>query len=448
MDDLLFARGQMALSLAFHIIFAAIGVAMPVLMVMADVMYRRTRDPEWLAVNKAWAKGVAVFFAVGAVSGTVLSFELGLLFPGFMRHAGAIIGMPFSLEGFAFFLEAIFLGLYLYGRDKLPAGLHLAAGVGVALAGLASLVFVMFVNAWMNAPVGYSLDPVTGRLAGVDALAGMRSPFAAHEILHMAFATYMATGLGAAAIHAAILLRRGAIAGASPSSPAAANASFHRKALGAALVMAIPAILAQPLLGHFAGQQVARLQPMKLAAMEGHFETGPRAPLRIGGIVDTQARETTLAIEIPGGLSFIAFDDPDAVVQGLEDFPEADWPSPIVHYAHQVMIGIGFSAAGLAVLIVFLYVRGRRRGLRGPPDSKWLLRALVLFGPLGFVAIEAGWTVTEVGRQPWVIYGVLRTADAVTPMPGLIVPFATFTLLYLGLTVAVVAILRRQIGKT
>jgi cytochrome bd ubiquinol oxidase subunit I len=433
-DDLLIARGQMALSLAFHIVFAAIGVAVPVLMVIADVMHRRTRDPEWLAINKAWAKGTAVFFAVGAVSGTVLSFELGLLFPSFMRHAGAIVGMPFSLEGFAFFLEAIFLGLYLYGRERLPARLHLAAGVGVAVAGLASLAFVMLVNAWMNAPVGFRVDPATHALVDIDPIAAMTSPFAAHEILHMAAACYMATGLGAATIHAAVLLRRG---------PHGVNASFHRKALGVALALALPATLAQPLIGHIAGGQVARLQPMKLAAMEGQFETEAGAPLRIGGLVDHAARTTRYAIEIPGGLSFIAFDDPGATVRGLDAFPEADWPSPVVHYAHQTMVGIGTLSAGLALVIIALFARRRRL-----PTPPWLLRALVLAGPLAFVAIEAGWTVTEVGRQPWVIYGVLRTAASVTPMRGLIVPFTTFALVYLGLALAASAILLRQVRKT
>jgi cytochrome d ubiquinol oxidase subunit I len=434
-DDLLIARSQMALSLAFHIVFAAIGVAMPVLMVLADVMHRRTRDPEWLAVHKAWAKGTAVFFAVGAVSGTVLSFELGLLFPGFMRHAGAIVGMPFSLEGFAFFLEAIFLGLYLYGRDKLPSRLHLAAGVGVAVAGLASLGFVMLVNAWMNAPVGFRVD-AAGQLVDIDPIAAMRSPFALHEVLHMAAAAYMATGLGAAAIHAAILLRR------------KTDTSFHRKALAIALCVAIPATLAQPLIGHVAGQAVARHQPMKLAAMEGLFETQAHAPLALGGYVDTEARETKYAIHIPGLLSFISFDDTKAVVKGLDAFPEADWPSPVVHYAHQVMVGIGTLCAGLAAFAIFVWWRSRKRGGLSIHEHPWLLRGLVLTGPLGFIAIEAGWVVTEVGRQPWVIYDVLRTSASVTPMPGLIVPFVTFTLLYLGLSVAVVAIIARQVRKT
>jgi cytochrome d ubiquinol oxidase subunit I len=216
--------------------------------------------------------------------------------------------------------------------------------------------------------------------------------------------------------------------------------------------MAVPATLAQPLLGHIAGGEVARLQPMKLAAMEGQFRTEAHAPLRIGGIVDHAARKTRYAIEIPGGLSFIAFEDFDATVRGLEDFPEADWPSPVVHYAHQIMIGIGMSCAALAAWVVLVFLRKRRRR-RDPtssivPDDRWLLRALVVAGPLGFVAIEAGWTVTEVGRQPWVIYGVLRTAASVTPMHGLVAPFVTFTLLYLGLAAAVVAILRRQVQKT
>src|SRR5690349_3532525 len=174
--DALFARGQMAYSLGFHIIFAAVGIAMPLLMVLAEIRWLRTGDDEYLDLARRWAKGTAVFFAVGAVSGTVLSFELGLLFPGFMKHAGAIVGLPFSLEGFAFFLEAIFLAIYLYGRGRVRPGLHLMAGVGVALSGFASLAFVMCVNAWMNAPVGYQLGE-GGTLVGVDKLAGLGSPF-------------------------------------------------------------------------------------------------------------------------------------------------------------------------------------------------------------------------------------------------------------------------------
>ncbi len=425
MDDLLFARSQMALSLAFHIIFAAVGIAMPVLMVVAEILWLRTRDPEYLALTKAWAKGTAVLFAVGAVSGTVLSFELGLLFPNFMEHAGAIIGMPFSLEGFAFFTEAIFLGLYLYGWKRLPPTLHIVAGVLVALSGLASAVFVTIANAWMNAPRGFRVED--GRFVDIDPMVAMTTPFAVHEVLHMAVAAYAATAFAVAAVHA-IILRR------SPTS------SFHRKALAISFALAIPTALAQPVIGHFAAQEVAVHQPMKLAAMEGQYRTERAAPLRIGGIPDQEGQTTRYAIEIPSGLSWLAFGDRNATIRGLEDIPRADWPHPIVHIAFQIMVALGFYLAFVAAWALVRFVR--RRPLA---DSRLFSWAAIAAGPMGFLAIEAGWTVTEVGRQPWVIYGVMRTADAVTPMPGLVVPFFTITFIYFGLAAAVVLVLWRQV---
>ncbi len=428
MDDLLFARSQMAMSLAFHIVFACAGIAMPALMVLAELRWRRTGDAGYLALTKAWAKGTAVLFAVGAVSGTVLSFELGLLFPTFMKHAGPVFGMPFSLEGFAFFTEAIFLGIYLYGFKKVPPRLHLAAGFGVALSGLLSAVFVVIANAWMNAPAGFRVED--GRFVDIDPIAAMGTPYALHETLHMALAAYAATGFAVAGIHAFLLLRR-------PQSV------FHRRAIALALAVAAPASLLQPAVGHLAAQRVAVHQPMKLAAMEGQFRTEAHAPLRIGGIPDEEARTVRWALEIPSGLSILAFDRPDAVVQGLEEVPEADWPHPIVHYAFQLMVGIGMALAALSAWAAWAFVR--RRAL---PASPWFLRALVVAAPLGMLAVEAGWTVTEVGRQPWVIHGVMRTADAVTPMPGLWAPFLTFTLLYLALAVATALILYRQIAPT
>src|SRR5690242_4096772 len=206
MSDFLFARSQMAMSLAFHIIFAALGIGMPLLMAIAEGMHLRTKQPVYLDLCKRWAKGTAILFAVGAVSGTVLSFELGLLWPGFMEHAGAIIGMPFSLEGFAFFTEAIFLGVYLYGWDRISPRAHLAAGWAVAVSGLASAVFVMIANAWMNAPTGFRW--VDGRAVDVDPIAAMMNPAAFPEVLHMVLAAYASTGLVVAGIHALRLLRQ------------------------------------------------------------------------------------------------------------------------------------------------------------------------------------------------------------------------------------------------
>ena len=429
MPDLLAARSQMAMSLAFHILFAVVGIGMPVLMVVAEGRYRRTGDLICLELARRWAKGTAILFAVGAVSGTVLSFELGLLWPGFMEFAGPVIGMPFSLEGFAFFTEAIFLGVYLYGWDRISPRAHLWAGILVAVSGAASGIFVVIANAWMNAPTG--LDLVSGRVTNVDPIAGMLNPMAFQQTLHMTLASYAATGFAVAGIHAFLLLLE-------------RDNAFHRRALAIALLVGAPAAVLQPISGDLSARAVARYQPAKLAAMESHFETGRHVPLVIGGWPDMEARETRYAIRIPGGLSFLAHRDLDAEVEGLDRTPRADWPNvPIVHTAFQVMVGLGTFMALVGVwagLIAF-----RRRD---PCASTWFLRTLALAGPMGFVAIEAGWTVTEVGRQPWIVYGVLRTADAVTPMPGLVIPFIGFTLLYCFLGVIVTWLLYRQIIRS
>lgn len=445
MTDLLAARSQMALSLGFHILFAVAGIAMPLLMVVAEWRALRSGDPLDLALAKRWAKGTAILFAVGAVSGTVLSFELGLLWPGFMGFAGAIIGMPFSLEGFAFFTEAIFLGIYLYGWRRVPPRMHLAAGVVVAVSGAASAVFVVIANAWMNTPVGFRM--VDGKVVDVDPLAAMASPAALPQVLHMILAAYAAIGGVVAGIHALGLLRQ----------PAAAR-PLHRRALRIALWVGGVAALLQPLSGDLLAQAVARNQPEKLAALEGQFHTETAAPLRIGGLPDMASRTTRYALEIPYGLSLLAFHDPHARVQGLLDFPAADWPPvPVIHVCFQVMVACGLLMVGVTLLAPLLHYRNVRRSARrraaglAPADAepldwpRWFLWLVVLASPAGFLAIETGWAVTELGRQPWIIYGVLRTAQAVTPMPGLWAPLLTFTLLYLFLAIMVIILLRRQV---
>src|SRR5687767_8839818 len=231
MSDLLAARSQMAMSLAFHIIFAVVGIAMPVLMVIAERRWQTTGDALYLELAKRWAKGTAILFAVGAVSGTVLSFELGLLWPGFMEYAGAIIGMPFSLEGFAFFTEAIFLGVYLYGWDRISPRAHLTAGILVAVSGTLSGIFVVIANAWMNTPTGFDL--VDGRMVNIDPLAAMMTPAAFPQTLHMTLAAFAATGLAVAGIHALLLLRQ-------PAHP------FHRRALAISLMVGAPAAVLMP----------------------------------------------------------------------------------------------------------------------------------------------------------------------------------------------------------
>src|SRR6266550_390946 len=332
MSDLLAARSQMAVSLAFHIVFAVIGIAMPLMMVLAERRWQVTGHAIYLDLAKRWAKGTAILFAVGAVSGTVLSFELGLLWPRFMAFAGPIIGMPFSLEGFAFFTEAIFLGIYLYGWDRISARAHLWAGVAVA----------------------------------------------------------------------------------------------------------------QPLSVDLSARHIAVHQPVKLAAAEALFRTQPDAPLTLVGWPDVAVQETRFAVEIPYALSLLAFHDPHAVVQGLDAVPRAEWPNvPAVYVSFRVMVAVGTYLALVALWAAWL--AWRRADLA---HNRWLLRAVALATPMGFIAVEAGWMVTELGRQPWVIYGVLKTQDAVTPMPGLVVPFVTFTLLYCFLGVIVVWLLYRHIIRS
>jgi cytochrome d ubiquinol oxidase subunit I len=432
MEDLLAARSQMAMSLAFHIIFAAIGIAMPLLMIIAEWRWLRTKDGIYLTLAQRWAKGTAILFAVGAVSGTVLSFELGLLWPGFMGFAGSIIGMPFSLEGFAFFTEAIFLGIYLYGWKRVPPRAHLFAGAMVALSGALSGIFVVIANAWMNAPTGFRL--VDGKPVDVDPIAAMMNPAALPQTLHMTLAAYAATGFVVAGIHAFMLRRE-------PDN------RFHRAALAIALLVGGVSAILQPLSGDLLAKRVAKTQPVKLAAFEGQFETEQGAAFRIGGIPDEQARETRYAIELPYVLSILAYGDPNAVVRGLNDFPaDTHPPVAIVHIAFQIMVACGVAMMLLAVWAAWRYWRGRRN--QKWLDSKWFLRAIMAAAPLGFIAIETGWTVTEVGRQPWIIYGVMRTSEAVTPMPGLVVPFLTFTVLYIFLAVITVFLLLRQVAAS
>src|ERR1700693_5669375 len=256
MPDLLAARSQMGTSLAFHIIFALVGIGMPVLMVVAERRWLVTGDEVYHELAQLWAKGTAILFAVGAVSGTVLSFELGLLWPGFMRFAGAIIGMPFSLEGFAFFMEAIFLGIYLYGWGRITPRAHLFAGVLVAVSGVLSGVVVVIANAWMNTPTGFEV--VNGVVTHIDPIAAMRNPAALSQTIHMTLAAYAATGFAVAGIHARLL-------GKDPAN------AFHRRALAIALLVGGPAAVLQPFSGDLASRQVARYQPAKLAAMEALF---------------------------------------------------------------------------------------------------------------------------------------------------------------------------------
>jgi cytochrome bd ubiquinol oxidase subunit I len=426
LDNLLAARFTMGFSLAFHIIFACIGMTMPFLMVISHWLWLKKKEEVYLKLTKTWIKGVAIFFAIGAVSGTALSFELGLLFPGFMRHAGAIIGMPFSWEGTAFFIEAIAIGLFLYGWGRMNKWVHWVSGLVVGISGVASGVFVVTANAWMNSPAGF--DWIDGQAYNIDPWAAMFNAAWVSQTLHMTIAAFVATAFGVAGIHAILLLRK-------------KDFDLHKRAIVIAMSVAAVAAIIQPLSGDFSAKDVAERQPLKLAAMEGQFETERNVGLTIGGIPDVENEVTNYGIQIPGLLSFLAYGDFDAEVKGLKDFPRENWPPVVItHLSFQAMVAAGTFLAMVGVLFFFLWFRKREK-IFSPP----FLKLLAICTPLGFLAVEAGWFVTEVGRQPWIIYNIMRTSEAVTPMPGQIVHLLAFVLIYFVLTVVAVWLMKRQV---
>jgi cytochrome d ubiquinol oxidase subunit I len=283
----------------------------------------------------------------------------------------------------------------------------------------------------MNAPAGFDFDPVTRTFSNIDPIAAMFNRAWAAQVAHMLVAAYMATGFAVAGVHALVWLRKG------PST-------FHREALRMAMLLAAPAAIVQPLVGHWAAQVVAHNQPVKLAAMEGQFETESGAPLRIGGIPDVEARTTRYAVEIPYMLSVLAYNDPKATVRGLNEFPREDWPPVgITHYSFQLMV-----AFGTVMLIVAAWWAVETFFRRREALPRSLLAMIVVCAPLGFLAIEFGWFVTEVGRQPWIIQGIMRTREALTPMPGLATPFITICVVYAGLTTVVVYLLTHMVRAT
>lgn len=406
----------MGTSLGFHIVFAVLGVGVPLLMAVAEGIGLWRRDPTWTMLARRWSSAFGILFAVGAVSGTVLSFELGLLWPGFMSFSGSIIGLPFSAEGFAFFLEAIFLGLYLYGWDRLRPVHHWLTGLPVAASGAASSIFVVMANSWMNTPTGFKL--AGGRLASVDPLAAAFNPSTPTETIHMLVSAYVVTGFVVASVYAAGMLR-------------GRDDAFHRRGLMLGMAMAAVAIVLAGITGDTSARFTYGAQPAKFAAMEGLYATTRGAPLHIGGIPSDSQHRVLYAIEIPYGLSLLAALDPNAVVRGLDSFPADQRPNPIlVHLSFDTMVGLGIGLGLLAAVFWFIVLRYRRL-----PTRRLLLWGLVLGGPAAVVTMEAGWFVTEFGRQPWIVYGIIRTSAAATSAPALVLVFGVFTTIYLALAI-------------
>lgn len=420
-SGLLPARQQMAVSLGWHIVLACFGVAFPTIMY---VVHRRgivRDDPVALGLARRWAKVSAVLFAIGAVSGTVLSFEMGLLWPGLMGRFGDVLGLPFAFEGLSFFVEAIFLGIYLYGWDRLPPRRHLAMLIPMGLAGIVGTFCVISVNAWMNHPAGFNIRD--GEVVDVNPWRAMFNDGVWLQFLHMWVAAFMVVGLTVAGVYAFGMLR-------------GRTDWHHRLGFTVPFAFASVAAVAQPLIGHVLGMRIHDTQPAKLAAFELAQTTESPAPLRLGGVLVDG--EVHWALTIPRLGSIIARNSWDAPVPGLEGIPRSEWPPVnITHLAFQSMVAIG--TVLVAVVAVYWLARWFGRDLL---SNRWFLRVVVATGPLAIVAVESGWVATEVGRQPWTVWKVLRTADAASQSSGLWWSYGAVLVIYLGMTVGAVVVLR------
>jgi cytochrome bd ubiquinol oxidase subunit I len=421
------ARQMQAMSFAVHIPLVCFAIALPSVVVFTEWLHVRTGDPLYRTLARRWSRMMIALFAAGVVTGTVLSFELGLLWPNFMAAFGDVFGVAFAAEGFSFFVEAIFIAIYVYGWDRLSPRAHLLSGIPVVVAGFAGSLFVISVNGWMNHPGGFALRD--GRVVDVHPFSALfANSFFWHELIHMYLAGFMVTGFAIAAAYAWAWLH-------------GRRNRYYRTALVIPLTVAALAAPAQVVVGDWAARTVAKQQPIKLAVIEGLPTTTKGAPEHLLGWYNGTA--VVYGIEIPRLLSLLAFHDPNATVTGLDAVPAQDHPTRslinVVRFAFQAMVGIGTLLGLLGVVFIAVWVRKRRL-----PRSVWFYRALLLAGPLAVVALICGWVTTEVGRQPWIVYRVMRTSDAVTGASAIpIGGYGTLAVVYLALIVAVVWILRR-----
>ena len=422
-DHLLQARQMQALSFAVHIPLVCFGVAFPVMVLVMEWLGHRTGDPLYLAIARRWSRIMVALFAVGVITGTILSFEMGLLWPNFTATFGGVFGLGFAIEGFSFFLEAIFIGIYIYGWDRLSPRAHMLSALPIVFTGFSGSWMVIAVNAWMNHPSGFRL--VRGEAVDIHPFHALfANSYLWHELVHMYLAGYIVTGFVVAGAYAIARLR-------------GRWSRYERTALVIPLTIAALASPVQLLVGDWAARDVAASQPTKLAALEGLGRTEKGAPIHILGWY--RDGEVKFGIAIPRMLSVLAFHRPNARVEGLDAVPPSQRPPVnITRIAFQTMVGIGTLLALLGAIV--LYVRVRRRAL---PEWRWFYYGLAAAGPLSVVALICGWIVTEVGRQPWVVYRVMPTSQAVTGAGGIPVGYATLWIVYLAVGAGVVWILRR-----
>lgn len=425
-EDPVFASRILTLiTLTFHIIYATIGVGVPLLIMIAQWVGIRNNDMHYLLLARRWAKGFVVTVAVGVVTGTAIGLQLSLLWPNFMELAGNIIALPLFMEVFAFFFEAIFLGIYLYTWDRFDnPKKHLLLLVPVALGAGLSAFFITVVNSFMNAPTGF--DIVNGQLVNANPIAAMFNAAMPTKVTHVLSTAYMTVAFMLAAIAAFKLIK-------------GSNHEYHKKSLHLSMKIGLVFAIATAILGDFSGKYLAEYQPEKLAAAEWHFETEGSAPLLMYGVVDEETQEVNYAIEIPFALSILAHSDPTAEVIGLNEFPKEEQPPLIIHYFFDTMVTIGMFMIALSLIYWIGSLRNwsfvKSKGFR------WLI---VLGGPLSFLAIEAGWWMAEVGRQPWILRGIMTVQEAATTSDYVGLMVILFVLLYLVLGIGTVVVLRKM----
>lgn len=422
-DTLLLSRLLTFITLAFHIIMATVGVGIPIFISLAELIGIKKKDPHYILLARRWTRGYVIVVAVGVVTGTIIGLQLSLLWPSFMQAAGHLISLPLFLETFAFFFEAIFLGIYLYTWDRLQPIYHWLLSIPVLVGASASVFFITVVNAFMNTPQGFDIE--NGMFTNVQPLVAMFNPATPTKVAHVLTTAYLTSAFILAAISAYFILK-------------GKKHVYYKKALHLAMIGCFVFGLATLINGDFAGKFLAEYQPEKLAAAEWHFETQTRAKLILGGILNEEEQNVRYALSIPLLLSIMAHNTPNAEVIGLNEFLKELWPPLYIHYFFNLMIFIGLYLIAVAALYLMLYYFTRFN-----PLHHWLLRLIILGGPLAILAIEFGWIMTEVGRQPWILRGFMLVSEGVTTNEHVFEMLVLFSLLYMLLAILLPVILIR-----
>ncbi|GGD50814.1 cytochrome ubiquinol oxidase subunit I [Paenibacillus nasutitermitis] len=413
-DPVMYSRILTSFTLAFHIIYATIGVGVPLMIALAEWIGIRRNDPHYLLLARRWARGFVITVAVGVVTGTAIGLQLSLLWPSFMRVAGQSIALPLFMETFAFFFEAIFLGIYLYTWDRFKNRMiHFWLLVPVVIGSSGSAFFITIVNAFMNAPAGVTV--VDGAITDISPFGAMLSPAMPTKVSHVLITAYTTCAFALAAIAAYSLLK-------------GRNHVYHKKALKLTMVSAFVFLIGSAVIGDLSGKYLASYQPEKLAAMEWHFETSTQAPLVLGGILD-ENNEIKYGLKIPFALSILAHGNPNSEVTGLNDIPDDEQPPLWIHYLFDIKMG--FVALMVLISSAFMLVLWRKRQLAF--TNKWLLWGIVLAAPVSMLTIEHGWIFAEVGRQPWILHGIMKTSEGATVSDHVDTMLIVFTALYVVL---------------